>query len=224
MQQRDSNGSDPEESPSPPHLDLGRIPWKSWPGSIHLFREEDGTYRAEPGGEIAQRKLLLQWKITPQERDVFLALALIAEEADLGISSLVFSKLQSALGKEIHTLLHDEEASEPKRRAAKSSILNRIETAVDVLARRAQREPHGRARSLQFLSKRGSLISGTLGYLLIDYCCEMVAATQDLPSKHDLKERIIADYPEARKIIPATWSKALSEAGLAKLLPRKGAW
>lgn len=189
-------------------------PLKSWPGLFELHQNLNGSFRVELGAELIRRELRLRWKLSANEGELAIALIMLANlSADMPekFLALMANKIRDSFGDDLKTLSTTSESMPAKSRARKN-IEKVIRHALDALENKGARKAHGSAIVFEFYGDERPL-----AWFVIEQARRLVETTQQLPTKNEVRESIIAAYEKAADVSSAQWAAAFKEAGLASL-------
>lgn len=189
-------------------------PLRSWPGLFDLHQNADGSVRAELGAELIRRELRLRWKLSSNEGELALALMMLAHlsaEMPDKFLALIANKFRDTLGDDIRTLSTTGE-SMPAKSKARKNIEKAIRHALDAVENKNARKAHGSAIVFEFYGDKRPL-----AWFVIEQARRLVETTQQLPTKNEVRESIIAAYEKSADVSSAQWADAFKEAGLASL-------
>ncbi|HAL72741.1 MAG TPA: hypothetical protein DCP71_13325 [Verrucomicrobiales bacterium] len=133
-------------------------------------------------------------------------------------ANLVVRHFNDVLGNDINIMLSNDHPGEVRAKA-RNKITKLIVKALDGLEKKGERKSHGSAITLEMADGKKQL----LAWVILEHARKLVEATQELPTKGQIKQSVITAFPTTQSVSSAQWAKAFKDAGLANL-QRIGKW
>lgn len=220
-------------------------PIKEWPGLFSLYRNADGSFRAEFGAETLIREWALRWKL--DEREIALATALgwlsagVAELDLVKVPELVhYFPFGGSNAHEIHRAAQDLRSkagicllllnkltsafgddlktitNSNRPRSERFSAKKKIERRVGH-ALDAMIAKGSRKTHGRATTRRASFGTAPLAWFTLEATRKLVEKKHELPTKGQVKAVLMKSDKELSRVSTSQWAEAFKDAGLATL-------